>query len=288
MKGIYSALLTSFDKEGNINERGIRELIRHNIDYVKVDGIYVNGSTGENFMLSTDEKKKIFEIVKDEAKDDVKLIAQVGSINLKESVELGNYATELGYDSLSAVTPFYYKFTFEEIKDYYDTIIKETQNSMIIYSIPYLTGVNMGLDNFRELFKNPKIIGVKFTNPDFYLLERIICAFPDKLVYSGFDEMLLPAASVGVDVAIGSTFNVNGRRAKEIFELVSEGKIKEARGLQTLTNNLITEILDNGLYQTIKLILEEFGVNAGYCKRPFREASEEMKKIAKEIFNKYF
>ena len=65
--------------------------------------------------------------------------------------------------------------------------------------------------------------------------------------------MLLPAASVGVDGAIGSTFNVNGRRAKEIFELVSEGKIKEARGLQTLTNNLITEILDNGLYQTIKL-----------------------------------
>lgn len=288
MKGIYSALLTSFDKEGNINEKGIRELVRHNIDCVKVDGIYVNGSTGENFMLSTEEKKKIFQIVKDEADDKIKLIAQIGSINLKESIELGNYATELGYDSLSAVTPFYYKFTFEEIKDYYNTIIKETQNNMIIYSIPYLTGVDMGLDNFGELFKNPKIIGVKFTNPDFYLLERIIYTFPDKLVYSGFDEMLLPAAVVGVDGAIGSTFNVNGRRAKEIFDLVSKGKLKEARELQSITNNLITEILNNGLYQTIKLILEEFGVNAGYCKRPFRESTDEMKKNAKEIFNKYF
>ena len=106
MKGIYSALLVSFDKEGNINEKGLRQIIRHNIDKNKVDGLYVGGSTGENFMLSTEEKKEIFRIAKDEAKDAVKLIAQVGSINVKESVELAKYATELGYDSLSAVTPF--------------------------------------------------------------------------------------------------------------------------------------------------------------------------------------
>ena len=104
MKGIYSALLVSFDKEGNINEKGLRQIIRHNIDKNKVDGLYVGGSTGENFMLSTEEKKEIFRIAKDEAKDAVKLIAQVGSINVKESVELAKYATELGYDSLSAVT----------------------------------------------------------------------------------------------------------------------------------------------------------------------------------------
>ena len=99
MKGIYSALLVSFDKEGNINEKGLRQIIRHNIDKNKVDGLYVGGSTGENFMLSTEEKKEIFRIAKDEAKDAVKLIAQVGSINVKESVELAKYATELGYDS---------------------------------------------------------------------------------------------------------------------------------------------------------------------------------------------
>ncbi len=85
MKGIYSALLVSFDKDGNINEKGLREIIRHNIDVCKIDGLYVGGSTGENFMLSTDEKKRIFEIAMDEAKGQVKLIAQVGSVNFKRS-----------------------------------------------------------------------------------------------------------------------------------------------------------------------------------------------------------
>lgn len=93
MKGIYSALLVSFDENGKVNEKGLREIIRHNIDKMKVDGLYVGGSTGENFMLSTEEKREIFRIAKDEAKDSIKLIAQVGSINVYESFELAKYAT---------------------------------------------------------------------------------------------------------------------------------------------------------------------------------------------------
>ena len=171
MRGIFSALLVSYNEDGSINEKGLREIIRHNIDNMKVDGLYVGGSTGENFMISTEEKKRIFKIVKDEAKDQIKLIAQVGSINVYESVELAKFATALGYDAISAVTPFYYKFSFNEIKDYYNTIINSVNNRLIIYSIPFLTGVDMTVEQFGELFENEKIIGVKFTAADFYLLE---------------------------------------------------------------------------------------------------------------------
>ena len=277
MKGIYSALLVSFDENGNINEKGLRQIVRHNIDVCKVDGLYVGGSTGENFMLSTEEKKRIFEIAKDEAQNDVKLIAQVGSVNLSEAVELAKFATDLGYDCLSAVTPFYYKFDFSEIKNYYETIINSVDNNMIIYSIPFLTGVNMSLEQFAELFENDKIIGVKFTAADFYLLERMRKEFTDKLIYAGFDEMLLPATVLGVDGAIGSTFNINGARAKKIFNLAKEGNVKEALEIQHITNDFITDVLSNGLYQTLKLILTEQGVDAGYCKQQMKLSTQEMK-----------
>lgn len=58
LKGIFSALLVSYNEDGSINEKGLRQIIRHNIDKMKVDGLYVGGSTGENFMISTAEKKK--------------------------------------------------------------------------------------------------------------------------------------------------------------------------------------------------------------------------------------
>lgn len=284
LKGIFSALLVSFDENGNINEQGTREIVRHNIDKMKVDGLYVGGSTGENFMLSTEEKKKIFKIAMEESQGKVAMIAQVGSINLKEAVELGKYATELGYDALSAVTPFYYKFSFNEIKNYYNTIVNETGNKMIVYSISALTGVMMGIDQFRELFENPNIIGVKFTEGNFFLMERLRHAFPDKILYSGFDEMLLSATVLDVDGAIGSTYNVNGIKAKKIFELVKEGKVQEARLLQKESNDMIEAILANGLFPTLKEMLKCYGVDAGYCKQPFEKLSPEKIERAKEIF----
>ncbi|MEG9499406.1 N-acetylneuraminate lyase [Mannheimia indoligenes] len=288
LKGIFSALLVSFNEDGTINEKGLRQIVRHNIDKMKVDGLYVGGSTGENFMLSTEEKKEIFRIAKDEAKDEIALIAQVGSVNLKEAVELGKYATSLGYDALSAVTPFYYKFSFPEIKNFYETIIRETGSPMIVYSIPFLTGVNIGVAQFAELFQNEKIIGVKFTAGDFYLLERLRKAFPNHLIYAGFDEMMLPAAVLGIDGAIGSTFNVNGIRARQIFELAQQGKIKEAFEIQNVTNDLIEGILGNGLYQTIKGLLEEEGVQAGYCREPMtKELNAQQKAVVKELKAKF-
>lgn len=288
LKGIFSALLVPFNQDGSINEQGLRQIVRHNIDKMKVDGLYVGGSTGENFMLSTEEKKTIFRIAKDEAKDQIALIAQVGSINLKEAVELGKYATELGYDSLSAVTPFYYKFSFPEIKHYYDTIIAETGNYMIVYSIPFLTGVNIGVEQFGELYKNPKILGVKFTAGDFYLLERLKKAYPNHLIWAGFDEMMIPAVALGVDGAIGSTFNVNGVRARQIFELTQAGKLAEAREIQHVTNDLIEGILANGLYQTLKELLKLEGIDAGFCREPMTaQITEQQIAKAKELKAKF-
>lgn len=287
MKGLFTALLVPFDEKGNIIEQGLREIVRQNIDVQGVDGLYVNGSSGENFMLSTEQKKQIFKVVSEENKGQVKLIAQVGSINLDEAVELGQYATELGYDSLSAVTPFYYKFNFEEIKHYYETIINETGNNMIIYAIPFLTGVSMGMDQFEELFQNEKVIGVKYTDGNFYLLERLRKRFPDKLIYSGFDEMLIYGAISGVDGAIGSTYNINGQRSKQIMELVQQGKVTEAYEVQHVTNDLIEKVLDLGLYQTLKEVLNLKGINAGTVKKPMSpfDASkkEEVQQLIKEF-----
>lgn len=288
LKGIFSALLVSFNADGSINEKGLRQIIRYNIDKMKVDGLYVGGSTGENFMLSTAEKKEIFRIAKEEAKDEIALIAQVGSVNLHEAIELGKYATDLGYDSLSAVTPFYYKFSFDEIKHYYESIIEATGNFMIVYSIPFLTGVNMGIEQFGELYKNPKVLGVKFTAGDFYLLERLKKAYPNHLIWAGFDEMMLPAAALGVDGAIGSTFNVNGLRARQIFELTQAGKLQEALEIQHITNDLIEGILANGLYLTIKELLKLEGVDAGFCREPMTKAlTPEKIAFARSLKEKY-
>lgn len=287
MKGLYSALLIPFDENGNIKEKGLREIIRQNIEVQEVDGLYVNGSSGENFLMSTDQKKEIFRIVADEVNGEIKLIAQIGSLNMDEAIELGKYATELGYDSLSAITPFYYKFTFEEIKHYYKTIIAETNNNMIVYAIPALTGVSMDMGHFDELFAMDKVIGVKYTDGNFYLLERLRKRYPNKLIFSGFDEMLIYGAISGVDGAIGSTYNINGKRSKQIMELCQEGKVAEAYEVQHVTNDIIEKVLELGLYQTLKEVLNQKGYDAGTCKQPMSGFDPAKVNEVKELIEKY-
>lgn len=289
LKGLISALVVPFNEDGTVNETGLRQIIRHNIENMKVDGLYVGGSSGENFMLEKETKKQIFEIAKDEVKEQVSLIAQVGGTNLYEAIELGQYATELGYDAISAVTPFYYKFSFEEVKQYYFDLVDNVDNRLIVYSIPALTGVEIGVSQFKELYENEKIIGVKFTAADFFLLERLRKACPDHLIFSGFDEMLLPAMINNVDGAIGSTYNVNGLRSRKIMELAQEGKIQEALAVQNDTNDLIEAILDNGLYPTIKQLLKLQGCDSGafLSRKPMASATQAQIDRSQEIYETY-
>ncbi|NKZ27812.1 N-acetylneuraminate lyase [Vagococcus lutrae] len=289
LKGLISALVVPFNEDGTVNETGLRQIIRHNIENMKVDGLYVGGSSGENFMLEKETKKQIFKIAKDEVKEQVSLIAQVGGTNLYEAIELGQYATDLGYDAISAVTPFYYKFSFEEVKQYYFDLVDNVDNRLIVYSIPALTGVEIGVSQFKELYENEKIIGVKFTAADFFLLERLRKACPDHLIFSGFDEMLLPAMINNVDGAIGSTYNVNGLRSRKIMELAQEGKIQEALAVQNDTNDLIEAILDNGLYPTIKQLLKLQGCDSGafLSRKPMASATQAQIDRSQEIYETY-
>lgn len=289
LKGLISAVIVPFNEDGTVNEAGLRQVVRHNIDHMKIDGLYVGGSTGENFLLDVETKKNIFNIVNDEAKNETVLIGQIGGPNVYEAIELGQYVTDLGYDAISAVTPFYYKFSFDEIKQYYFDILDHVDNRMIIYSIPFLTGVDMNIDQFKVLFAHEQIVGVKFTAADFYLLERLRLTFPNHLIFSGFDEMLLPAMVNKVDGAIGSTYNVNGPRSRKIMELTQQGCIDEALEIQNETNNLIDAILENGLYVTIKRLLQLQGCDAGtfLSRKPFASATEQQIKRAEEIYDLY-
>lgn len=288
MRKLYSALMTSFNEDNTLNEQGTREMIRYNIDHNQVDGLYVGGSTGESFMMSTEERKQAYKIAYDETAGKCDLIAQVGSVDLNEAKQLAKYAVELGYKTISAVPPFYYHFTFDQIKDYYDQILEGLDTQLIIYSIPALSGVSLSLDQFSRLFENKKIIGVKYTNNDFLLLQRLRAAFPDKVIYFGTDEMLISALPLGIDGAIGSTFNLNAKRAKAEMAAFDAGDIKKAFDLQNTSNDYILDLIANDLYPSIKLVFEELGVHAGFSKAPMSKPTPEMREGAKKIYNKYF
>jgi N-acetylneuraminate lyase len=281
-KGIFTALLTPFDNDNKINEKVLEQLVKHNLS-MGVKGFYVCGSTGEAFLLSTDERKQVMEIVKDCAPDST-LIAHIGSVDEAEATELAKCAEKLGYNAISSVAPFYYKFSFEEIKGYYNRLADSVNIPMLVYHFPAFSGVNMGAGEIGQFLENDKFLGVKFTSNDFFTLEQIKSKFPNKIVYNGFDEMLLSGLSMGADGGIGSTYNFMADKFVKIQQLFSENKIAEAQEIQREANRIITILCKVGVMQAEKEVLNQLGLDFGECRRPFIAPTAEQKElIAKEI-----
>lgn len=278
-KGIFTALLTPFDKNHKVNEKELEKLVKFNIEK-GVTGFYVGGSTAEAFLLSTDERKQIMDVVKSAAPNHI-LIAHIGSINELEAKELGKHAQKLSYDLVSSVAPFYYKFSFNEIKDYYFRLAEASQLPMLVYHFPAFSGVNMGVNEMSEFLSDDRFIGIKYTSNDFFTLEQCKTRFPDKIVYNGFDEMFLAGLSMGADGGIGSTYNFMADKFVKIQNLFKNNNIEEAQQIQKEANRIITILCKIGVMQAEKEVLNQLGFDFGNCRPPFGMPTDEEKELIK-------
>ncbi len=282
LNGIFTALLTPFDKNDNVNVKELEKLVKFNVD-MGVSGFYVTGSTGESFLLSTEERKLIMDVVKSAAPDKA-LIAHIGSLREKEAQELAAHANDLGYAAISSVAPFYFKFSIDEVYGYYKRLADNSDIPMLVYHIPTFSGVNMGIKEMSKFLTDDKFLGIKYTSNDFFTMEQCKSTFPNKIVYNGFDEMFLCGLSMGADGAIGSTYNFMADKFVKINELFHEGNIAEAQKIQKEANRIITALCKIGVMQGEKEVLNQLGFDFGTCRHPFNGLNDEQKQfVAKEI-----
>ena len=96
LRGVMAALLTPFDQQQALDKASLRRLVQFNIQQ-GIDGLYVGGSTGEAFVQSLSEREQVLEIVAEEAKGKIKLIAHVGCVSTAESQQLAASAKRYGF-----------------------------------------------------------------------------------------------------------------------------------------------------------------------------------------------
>ena len=272
--GIMPALMTAFDGDKIDNAR-IGELVRK-LGSDGVHGFYVGGSSGEMVLCSTEERKELLETVM-ENKGDLAVISHVGCLSTKDTVELSKHAKACGADAVSSVTPLYYKYSFEEVKTYYKRIAEASELPVIMYNIPGLTGTAYGYDQLCELLEIEGVQGMKFTSSDFFLLNRLVNAYPEKVFYNGSDEMLLSGLAAGAKGGIGTTYNFMPDLMVKIYDLAQEGKLEEAREVQSVANKAVAAILRNGGIPSCKHLISLYGVPYGECREPFLPLDESAK-----------
>ncbi len=159
--GVIPAFYACYDEQGEVSAEGTRALARHLVGK-GVKGLYVCGSSGECIYQEKEERMKTLEAVMEEVRGECTVIAHVACNNTRESCQLAAHAESLGVDAVASIPPIYFHLPEHAIARYWNDISAAAPNTdFIIYNIPQLAGVALTPSLFREMRKNPRVIGVK-------------------------------------------------------------------------------------------------------------------------------
>lgn len=291
--GVYAALMTPFDKEGKVDEKRLKNLVSF-LMAKGLHGFYVCGGTGEGLSMDVEERKRVLETVKNTVKGKAKIITHVGTYCTKNAIELARHAEKIGADAVSSLPPLYYKYSDEEILSYYRTVASSTNLPLFLYYIPATTGISLANEKTAKLRKVKNIVGLKYTHPDFHLLQDLLIKTEGKwIAFSGPDELFLPALTMGAVGSIGSSQNVLPEIFLKIYENFMSGNIGVAMELQKRITIAVTLMkYKYGGIASWKAALKFRGVDVGYCRPPLKtslsfQREEDFKKDWKRHFPEF-
>lgn len=268
MIGVIPAILTPFNEDESFSQEKMEGLVDYLLEN-KVAGLYLTGSTGEGFLMSSEERMKVVEVVIRRVQKRVPVIVHVGALSTMKSIELAQQAQRVGADAISSVPPFYWRFSPEAIFRYYEELSNSVDLPMIVYKVA-LINAGMDLSMVERLASIPNVKGIKYTDTNHYEMQRIRERLgEDFMIYSGADEMALSGLTMGANGIIGSFYGLMPEIFVEIERLYREDRYKEAKELQILANDVIQVFLKFDYYSAMKLALGWMGIDVGICRRPF-------------------
>ena len=282
-KGVIPASLSIFDINENLDIEATKEFTKFLLGF-DIHGLYLTGSTGEGFLMKSEERMDAVKAVMEVAGDKVPVVVHVGNIGTKRTIELAKQAKEAGATAISSVPPFYWHFNSKQIFNYYKDIAEAVDLPMIIYNVP-LAGM-MSAEMIKELSQIENIKGVKYTNTDIYQIPLIKEAVgEDVMVYGGADELASSNLLVGVDGIVGSFYNLIPDLFVQIDQAIKNNEVGKAYDLQKNAVKIISYLVDGGnMVAGIKAVLREAGINAGYARKPFINFyDEDQRNLAKGL-----
>lgn len=229
-QGSIVALVTPF-KQGELDEKALRDLVEFHIAE-GTNAIVPCGTTGESATLSHEEHCRVIEIVIDQAKKRLPVIAGAGSNSTKEAVFLTEHAKKSGADAVLSITPYYNKPTQAGLYQHFKTIAEQVDIPVVLYNVPGRTGVNMLPDTVIELSKIKNIVGVKEASGSLDQAGAILQHTNDSFdVISGEDSLTFPMMAMGAKGVISVTANVAPKKMAQMCKAVLENNMIEARKL---------------------------------------------------------
>lgn len=281
--GVCTALVTPF-LEDKVNYPMLEQLLRRQID-AGIRSIVICGTTGEAPTLSDNEKLELFRRAKAYVGSDCRIIAGTGSNCTSHAAALSCAAEQEGVDALLIVSPYYNKATPEGLIAHYMTIAHTVSIPIIIYNVPTRTAVDIPVSVCQRLSPIPNIVGIKEAARDITKVTKLCRCCKDFTVWTGNDDLIVPAISVGAKGVVSVLSNLMPVETASMTQAALAGDWDTAATLQQKLQPLVELLFCEPNPIPLKAAMRHIGYDCGECRLPLTGLSTENKKRLRDYFD---
>lgn len=284
IKGVIVPIVTPFHADETINEQALRQIVDYLIDN-GVHGLFPVGSQGEFFALTIDEKKRVMDIVLNQAAGRVVVMPGTGAVTTRESVELTRYAEAAGADAVSAITPYFIKPTNAELGGFYLSICEAVDIPVLAYNNPGRTGVSIAPEVAASVAAQaPNFQGIKDSSGDLSNTMSYIaqCPFSFK-VFIGRDTLIYAGLCYECAGAVAASANVVPELVVGIYDAFQAGNDALAWERQQKLAPLRRAFSLASFPVIVKDAMEMIGLPAGPCRAPIRSVAGPQREALRQV-----
>jgi len=272
--GVYTALVTPFNRDGSVDFGKLKELVEWQITS-GVTGLAPVGTTGEAPTLDYDEHIRVVATVVDACRGRVKVIAGTGANSTAEALTLTRRAREVGADATLQVAPYYNKPNQEGLFRHFSAVA-DLGLPVVLYNVPGRTGREIAVETIVKLSRHPKIVALKEAGGNVNRVSAIV-AQCELTVLSGDDALTLPMMAVGAKGVISVASNVAPEVIVKMVRLSLSGQWETARELHLKYYQLFSDLFIDTNPIPVKAALAMQGRIEEIYRLPLCSMSEEHK-----------
>ena len=290
-KGLGIALVTPFDKNGEVDYVALRRLLDYQLSN-GVDFLCILATTAETPCLTKEEKQKIKDIIVEKVNGSIPVLMGSGGNNTAAVVEEINTADFTGIDGILSVCPYYNKPSQEGIYQHFKAIAQSTSMPVVLYNVPGRVGVNIKAETTLRLARDcENVVAIKEASGNFTQIDDIIKNKPkDFDVLSGDDGITFPLMTMGATGVISVIGNALPKEFGRMVRLAAQGDFSSALQIHHKFTELFKLLFVDGNPAGVKAMLNNMGIIQNELRLPLVPAKittmSEIAAIIKELNNK--
>jgi N-acetylneuraminate lyase/4-hydroxy-tetrahydrodipicolinate synthase len=270
LQGIIPPLTTPFTQNGDVYEEGLRRLVEFQIEKGS-HGLFICGTYGSGPIMTVEERKRVHEIVIDQAKGRIAVVAHVGTPSTAQSVELARHAESVGADYVASISPYYHRHKERAVVEFFRTLVEAVEIPLYVYNNPKASGVTI-TPSFLVHLADVGVQGIKDSGFSFIELMHFMLAMekrPDFRFIVGTEALALPAFLIGAKGSVAGLANVFPELVVQLWDLFQAGEVQKAAGLQMRVTKARQILhIPSSTNAACYAVLHERGIDVGYPKPP--------------------